>query len=378
MSPSVGISVEHCHSLISTIEERTMKPRQGGRIGVLTSGGDAPGLNAVIRAVVKTGQSRGYEILGFARGFEGLIGEPDFKVLTSNDVRGILPLGGTILQTTNKGHFGGQRVIGAEDDPYAEAVENIKRLGLSGLIAIGGEGTQRISLELARMGAPMIGVPKTIDNDLAGTDRTFGFDTALQVATDAIDRLHTTAASHNRVMILEVMGRHAGWIALHSGIAGGADVILIPEIEFDVNAVAKRIMERERAGNTFSIVVVSEGAVPRGGEAVYLTEGRLGGIAVRLEEQLAEITGKDCRAVVLGHLQRGGPPTPYDRILATRYGAAAVNAIADGITGEMVALHAQEITTVPLEEACARVKTVRPHNDLIRTARSLGITFGDE
>lgn len=355
-----------------------MKPRQGGRIGVLTSGGDAPGLNAVIRAVVKTGQSRGYEILGFARGFEGLIGEPDFKVLTSNDVRGILPLGGTILQTTNKGHFGGQRVIGAEDDPYAEAVENIKRLGLSGLIAIGGEGTQRISLELARMGAPMIGVPKTIDNDLAGTDRTFGFDTALQVATDAIDRLHTTAASHNRVMILEVMGRHAGWIALHSGIAGGADVILIPEIEFDVNAVAKRIMERERAGNTFSIVVVSEGAVPRGGEAVYLTEGRLGGIAVRLEEQLAEITGKDCRAVVLGHLQRGGPPTPYDRILATRYGAAAVNAIADGITGEMVALHAQEITTVPLEEACARVKTVRPHNDLIRTARSLGITFGDE
>jgi phosphofructokinase-like protein len=354
-----------------------MKPRQGGKIGVLTSGGDAPGLNAVIRAVVKTGISRGYEVLGIARGFEGLIGEPDYKVLTGNDVRGILPLGGTILQTTNKGHFGGQRVVGAEDDPYVEAFNNIERLGLNGLITIGGEGTQRIALELSRMGAPVIGVPKTIDNDLAGTDRTFGFDTALQVATDAIDRLHTTAASHNRVMILEVMGRHAGWIALHSGIAGGADAILIPEIPFDVNKVAESIMAREAAGSTFSIVVVAEGAIPRGGQAVYLSEGRLGGVAVMLEEQLSKITGKDCRAVILGHLQRGGPPTPYDRILATRYGAAAVNAIADAITGEMVALHAQEITTVPLEEACARVKTVRPHNDLIRTARSLGVAFGD-
>ncbi len=354
-----------------------MNPRQGGKIGVLTSGGDAPGLNAVIRAVVKTGQSRGYEVLGIAKGFEGLIGEPDYKILTGADVRGILPLGGTILQTTNKGHFGGQRVVGAEDDPYMEALHNIERLGLSGLLTIGGEGTQRISLELSRMGAPVIGVPKTIDNDLAGTDRTFGFDTALQVATDAIDRLHTTAASHNRVMVLEVMGRHAGWIALHSGIAGGADAILIPEIPFDTQKVADSIMARERAGSTFSIVVVAEGAIPRGGQAVYHSQGRLGGVAVMLEDQLAVITGKDCRAVILGHLQRGGPPTPYDRILATRYGAAAVNAIADGITGEMVALHAQEITTVPLEEACARVKTVRPHNDLIRTARSLGVTFGD-
>jgi ATP-dependent phosphofructokinase / diphosphate-dependent phosphofructokinase len=354
-----------------------MKPRQGGQIGVLTSGGDAPGLNAVIRAVVKTGQSRGYEILGIAKGFEGLIGEPDYKQLTGADVRGILPLGGTILQTTNKGHFGGQRIVGAEDDPYVEAMKNIERLGLNGLITIGGEGTQRIALELSRMGAPVIGVPKTIDNDLAGTDRTFGFDTALQVATDAIDRLHTTAASHNRVMVLEVMGRHAGWIALHSGIAGGADAILIPEIPFDSQKVADSIMAREQAGSAFSIVVISEGAIPRGGEAVYQAAGRLGGVGVMLTDRLGEITGKDCRAVILGHLQRGGPPTPYDRILATRYGAAAVNAIADGITGEMVALHAQEITTVPLEEACARVKTVRPHNDLIRTARSLGITFGD-
>jgi phosphofructokinase-like protein len=354
-----------------------MKASKARRVGVLTSGGDAPGLNAVIRAVVKTGIGLGYEVLGIAKGFEGLIGEPQYRVLTGADVRGVLPLGGTILQTTNKGHFGAQRVPGAENDPYAEAYENIKRLGLIGLITIGGEGTQRISLELFRMGAPVVGVPKTIDNDLAGTDRTFGFDTALQVATDAIDRLHTTAASHDRVMVLEVMGRHAGWIGLHSGIAGGADVILIPEIPFDVQKVADKIMEREGSGSTFSIIVVAEGATPRGGHALYQAEGRLGGIGFMLTDQLGEITGKDCRCVVLGHLQRGGPPTPYDRILATRYGAAAVNAISDGITGEMVALHAQDITTVPLEEACGHIKTVRPHNDLIRTARGLGVVFGD-
>jgi phosphofructokinase-like protein len=363
--------------IIYDLRETTMKARKTGRIGVLTSGGDAPGLNAVIRAVVKTSGSLGYEVLGIAKGFEGLLGEPHYKILTGADVRGVLPLGGTILQTTNKGHFGGQHIVGAEDDPYVEALQNINRLDLTGLITIGGEGTQRIALELVRMGAPVIGVPKTIDNDLAGTDRTFGFDTALQVATDAIDRLHTTAASHDRVMVLEVMGRHAGWIALHSGIAGGADAILIPEIPFDIQKVADSIMAREQSGSTFSIVVVAEGAMSRGGQVVYQADGRLGGVGFMLTERLTQITGKDCRCVVLGHLQRGGPPTPYDRILATRYGAAAVNAISDGITGEMVALHAQEITTVPLEEACGHVKTVRPHNDLIRTARSLAITFGD-
>src|SRR6266545_6927360 len=354
-----------------------MPVKKGRRIGVLTSGGDAPGLNAVIRAVVKTASGLGYEVLGIEHGFEGLLGEPLYRVLTGADVRGLLPAGGTILHTTNKGHFGGKRIVGAEDDPYLEAIENIKKLGLNGLITIGGEGTQSITLELSHLGAPVVGVPKTIDNDLAGTDRTFGFDTALQVATDAIDRLHTTAASHNRVMVLEVMGRHAGWIALHSGIAGGSDVILIPEIPFDIQKVADSIMARERSGSTFSIVVVAEGAMSRGGQVVYQADGRLGGVGFMLTERLTQITGKDCRCVVLGHLQRGGPPTPYDRILATRYGAAAVNAISDGITGEMVALHAQEITTVPLEEACGHVKTVRPHNDLIRTARSLGITFGD-
>jgi ATP-dependent phosphofructokinase / diphosphate-dependent phosphofructokinase len=347
------------------------------RIGVLTSGGDAPGLNAVIRAVVKTANGMGYAVLGIEQGFEGLVGEPRYRVLTGADVRGLLPMGGTILHTTNKGHFGGRRVAGAADDPYPEALENISRLGLHGLITIGGEGTQGIALELSRMGAPVVGVPKTIDNDLAGTDRTFGFDTALQVATDAIDRLHTTAASHNRVMVLEVMGRHAGWIALHSGIAGGSDVILIPEIPFDANKVAEKVMEREGSGSTFSIIVVAEGAIPRGGQAIYTAPGRLGGVAIMLTEQLGQITNKDCRCVILGHLQRGGPPTPYDRILATRYGAAAVVAINDGITGEMVALRAQDIITVPLEEACGHIKTVRPHNDLIRTARGLGVGFGD-
>jgi phosphofructokinase-like protein len=348
------------------------------RIGVLTSGGDAPGLNAVIRAVVRTGHSRNYEVLGIEDGFEGLIGEPRYKVLTAADVRGLLPLGGTILRTTNKGHFNGPRVPGAPDDPYEEAANNIRKLGLKGLITIGGEGTQTIAMELSRMGAPIIGVPKTIDNDLPGTDRTFGFDTALQVATDAIDRLHTTAASHNRIMVVEVMGRHVGWIALHSGLAGGADAILIPEIPFDIEKIAAKVNERYlNTGAAFCIIVVAEGAVPKGGTAFYVAQGRLGGIGNAITEQLQKLTGKDARCVVLGHLQRGGGPTPYDRILATRYGAAAVNAIHDGITGEMVALRAQDIITVPLEEATGHLKTVRPHSDLIRTARGLGVSFGE-
>ncbi|HMO57071.1 MAG TPA: ATP-dependent 6-phosphofructokinase [Roseiflexaceae bacterium] len=347
------------------------------RIGVLTSGGDAPGLNAVIRAVVKTADSLGYEVLGIEDGFEGLIGEPRYKILTSADVRGLLPMGGTILRTTNKGHFGGPRVASDENDPYAEALRNIQRLDLKGLITIGGEGTQTISLELSRMGAPIMGVPKTIDNDLPGTDRTFGFDTALQVATDAIDRLHTTAASHNRIMVVEVMGRHAGWIALHSGIAGGADAILIPEIPFTIEKIAAKVLEREQDGHPFCIIVAAEGAIPRGGSAQYVSTGRLGGIGQMVTDELGRLTGKDARCVVLGHLQRGGSPTPYDRILATRYGAAAVNAIHDGISGEMVALRAQDVITVPLEEAVGHIKTIRPHSDQVRSARSLGVSFGD-
>jgi 6-phosphofructokinase 1 len=354
-----------------------MADTKGRRIGVLTSGGDAPGLNAVIRAVVKASTTYGLEVLGIEDGFEGLLDEGSYRVLTSADVRGLLPQGGTILGTTNKGHFG-VLPSGGDDDPYRRAVQTIKSWGLTGLVTIGGEGTQRISLELYKLGAPVVGVPKTIDNDLAGTDRTFGFDTALLVATDAIDRLHTTAASHDRVMVLEVMGRHAGWIALHSGIAGGSDVILIPEIPFDVERVAEKVRERDLGGSNFSIIVVAEGARPRGGEAMYIGEGRLGGVGQFVGHRIEELTGKDTRVVVLGHLQRGGQPTPYDRLLATRFGATAVNAVVNNVFGEMVSLHAQEITTVPLAEACGHLKTVRPHSDLVRTARSLGVSFGDD
>lgn len=347
------------------------------RIAMLTSGGDAPGLNAVIRAAVKSGESLGYEMLGIEDGFEGLIGTPRFRVLTNTDVKDLLNRGGTILRTTNRGHFNGPRVVGQPDDPYLQAYNNIMGMGLTGLITIGGEGTQIIALQLANMGAPVIGVPKTIDNDLAGTDRTFGFDTALQVATDALDRLHTTAASHNRVMVLEVMGRHVGWIALHCGIGGGADVILIPEIPFDINKIAEHVIAREKAGNQFTMIVTAEGAFPRGGKPIYGDNGRLGGVGQMVAEQLQALTGKESRCVVLGHLQRGGTPTPYDRILSTRFGAAAVRALHEGITGEMVALSAQDITTVPMIEAVSHLKTIRPHSDLVRTARGVGTIFGD-
>lgn len=350
----------------------------GKRIGVLTSGGDAPGLNAVIRAVVKAASGLGWEVLGIEYGFEGLLGEKSYRVLTNADVQGLLPRGGTILRTTNKGHFGPRnQALPPDEDPYHQAVEAIRELGLHALITIGGEGTQRISLELYKLGAPVIGVPKTIDNDLAGTDRTFGFDTALQVATDAIDRLHTTAASHNRVMVLEVMGRHTGWIALHAGLAGGADIILIPEIPFNIEYVANKVRERDSHGSTFSIVVVAEGARPMGGSEMYMADGRLGGIGNWVGERLQDLTGKDTRVVVLGHIQRGGSPSPYDRLLSTRYGAAAVSAAASGIFGEMVALRAQEVVTVPLTEATGHLKTVRPHSDLVVCGRSLGVSFGD-
>ena len=352
-------------------------PAKKRRIAMLTSGGDAPGLNAVIRAAVKMGESLGYEMLGIEDGFEGLIATPRYRILTDFDVRDLLARGGTILRSTNRGHFNGPRVVGAVDDPYLEAYTNIMQMELAGLITIGGEGTQTIAMELSKMGAPVIGVPKTIDNDLAGTDRTFGFDTALQVASEALDRLQTTAASHNRVMVLEVMGRHAGWIALHCGISGGADVILIPEIPFDINVIAEHVTNREHAGLTSSIVVVAEGAFPKGAKPIYAGDGRLGGVGQMVAEQLQALTGKESRCVVLGHLQRGGTPTPYDRILSTRFGAAAVRALHDGITGEMVALSAQDITTVPMAEAVSHLKTIRPHSDLVRTAKGIGIAFGD-
>lgn len=329
---------------------------------------------------MKAANSRGWEVLGIQDGFEGLLGDLSYRVLNSSDVQGLLPRGGTVLRTTNRGHFGQLRDPSAalEDDPYMQALEAMKRLGLRALISIGGEGTQRISLEFFKIGAPIIGVPKTIDNDLAGTESTFGFDTALQVATDAIDRLHTTAASHNRIMVLEVMGRHTGWIAVHSGLAGGADVILIPELSFNIERVAEKIRERDQSGSSFSIVVVAEGARPVGGEAMYIASGRLGGIGNLVGDKLQELTGKETRVVVLGHVQRGGSPSPYDRLLSTRYGAAAVEAAERGQFGHMVALRSQEIVTVPLAEACGQLKTVPIDSELLRCGRSLGISFGDD
>jgi phosphofructokinase-like protein len=353
------------------------------RIGVLTSGGDAPGLNAVIRAVVKTAEfEQGWTVYGIERGFEGLIGKPQVRTLDGSAVTGLLPRGGTILGSTNKGHFAAMRIDGElirDPAPYKELASNVRRLGIDGLVVIGGEGSQGIASELATYGVRAIGVPKTIDNDLWGCDQTFGFDTALTVATEAIDRLHTTAASHDRVMVLEVMGRDAGWIALHSGLGGGADIILIPEIPFTVDAIASKVLTREFRGSTFSIVVCAEGANERGAGQLYQeTTGTLGGIGAHVAVQVGKVTGKDARVVVLGHLQRGGMPTPYDRILATRYGAAAVRLLAEGHYGEVVVSHGMAISTVAMAACAGKVRTVPLDHEMVRTARGLGIGFGDE
>jgi phosphofructokinase-like protein len=339
------------------------------RIGVLTSGGDAPGLNAVIRAVVRSAEiDHGWSVLGVEEGFEGLIGRPRTRTLDTSAVSGLLNRGGTILGSSNKGHFSAMRVDGEwirDPAPYKELAANIKRLG--------------IASELSRYGVRAVGVPKTIDNDLWGCDRTFGFDTALTVATEALDRLHTTAASHNRVMVLEVMGRDAGWIALHSGLGGGADVILLPEIPFTVEAVAHQVLTREYRGSSFSIVICAEGAVERGGGQVYQeSTGTLGGIGAHVATQVAKVTGKDARVVVLGHLQRGGVPTPFDRILATRFGAAAVRVLAEGRYGEVVVSRGAKITTVAMSETAGKTRTVPGDHEMIQTARALGIAFGDE
>jgi ATP-dependent phosphofructokinase / diphosphate-dependent phosphofructokinase len=353
------------------------------RIGVLTSGGDAPGLNAVIRAVVKTAEVEyGWSIVGIEHGFEGLIGKPRTRTLDGSAVTGLLPRGGTILGSTNKGHFAAMRVDGElvrDPAPYKELASNTRRLGIDALVVIGGEGSQGIASELAQFGVRAVGVPKTIDNDLFGCDQTFGFDTALTVATEALDRLHTTAASHDRVMVLEVMGRDAGWIALHSGLGGGADVILIPEIPFTVEAVASSVLTRELRGSSFSIVVCAEGAVERGGGQMYQEgTGTLGGVGAHVATQVGKVTGKDARVVVLGHLQRGGMPTPFDRILATRFGAAAVRVLAEGRYGEVVVSHGTEIGTIGMLECAGKVRTVPADHEMIRTCRGLGIGFGDE
>jgi phosphofructokinase-like protein len=355
-------------------------------IGILTGGGDAPGLNAVIRAVVTTAIGQcGMKVIGIENGFEGLLGETQTRELTTADVRGLLPRGGTILGTRNRGRFVERDSNGAPtkvEGLYHEAVDNLRRLGIDALVVLGGEGTLAIAQEFGRFGISVVGVPKTIDNDLACTELTFGFITALDIATDALDRLHTTAESHDRVMILEVMGRNTGWIALHSGIAGGADVILIPEIPFTMESVAERIRARDEAGSNFSIIVAAEGALETGHDLIYQDTGdpqhapRLGGIGAYCQRNLEELTGHETRCVVLGHLQRGGRPNAFDRMLATNYGTCAVRAVVEGKSGVMVALQAGDVITVPISQAIANVKTVPPNGQLVRTARDTGISFG--
>jgi len=358
------------------------------RIGILTGGGDAPGLNAVIRAVVKTAiYQYGCEVLGIRDGYDGFIDEKGITLLRSENVRGILPRGGTILGAANRGNPYARKVIrdGKEVtiDVSDEILKGIERLKLDALLVLGGDGTLRIAHELFQKGAPMIGVPKTIDNDIGGTDITFGFDTALTTATEAIDRLHTTAESHHRVMVLELMGRDAGFITLHSGIAGGADVILIPEIPFKFESVVAKVRERVERGMLFSIIAISEGAKSAGGAQIFSRSGdeiyvpRLGGIGQALGEYI-EKCGYETRVTVLGHLQRGGTPTPFDRWLATRYGAAAVRVAASGRFDRMVALRSGVIIDISLEEALAVPKRVDVHGDAVLTARGMGIAFGDE
>lgn len=358
------------------------------RIALSTGGGDAPGLNAVIRAAVLAAARRGWQVQGIRRGFGGLLAEDGLIDLTTESVRGITHLGGTILGTTNRGNPFEWPVHGADGahstvDRSDEFVAAFRERGLDALIVIGGDGTLRIAQGLAQKGVPVVGVPKTIDNDLAVTQVTFGFHTAVQTATDAIDKLHSTAESHERVMVVEVMGRNTGWLAIHSGIGSTADVILIPEIPYDIEQVCRKIESRYEVGRNFAIVVAAEGAVPLGGEE-SLIEGprvgaakRYGGIAERLGEQIGERTGRETRTLVLGHLQRGGTPTAYDRLIALRFGAAAVRCVEAQLFGTMVALDPPEIHAVPLEDAIRQIKTVPVDSDTVQTARDLGISFGD-
>jgi ATP-dependent phosphofructokinase / diphosphate-dependent phosphofructokinase len=358
------------------------------RIAVSTGGGDAPGLNAVIRAVVLAAARRGWEVVGIRKGFGGLLGDAGTVRLDTESVRGITHLGGTILGTTNRGNpfdwpmeqpDGSIRTVDRSD----ELIEALNSHGVDGLIVIGGDGSLRIAQRLAQKGVPVVGVPKTIDNDLAVTQVTFGFHTAVQTATDAIDKLHSTAESHERVMVVEVMGRTAGWIALHAGLSATADVILIPEIPYDIGKVCEKVEERYANGRNFAIIVAAEGAVPVSGEE-SLVEGerpgaarRYGGIAERVGREIAERTGREVRTIVLGHLQRGGSPTAYDRLVALRFGAAAVRCVEEGEFGTMVALDPPDILAVPLEDAVRQIKTVPVNSDTVMTARDIGISFGD-
>jgi ATP-dependent phosphofructokinase / diphosphate-dependent phosphofructokinase len=360
------------------------------RIGVLTGGGDAPGLNAVIRAVVRACKvEHGVSVMGISEGFIGLV-EMKARELGLADVAGLLVRGGTILGTTNRGnpfHYAYRRPDGAEEvlDCSTNVSRNVEKLGLDCLIVIGGDGSLSIAERFWReLGIPVVGVPKTIDNDLSATEVTFGFATALESATSALDRLHTTAESHHRVMVLEVMGRDTGWIALHAGLAGGSDVVLIPEIPFKFEPLIAKFRARERRGRTFSLVVAAEGAAPLGGEQVFAGQDavtgwkRLGGVSFQIAREIETRGGYEVRATVLGHIQRGGTPVPVDRILATRFGVEAARLAVTGEFGKMVALRGDAIISVPLADAIGHLKRVDPSCQLVRAARSIGVVFGDE
>ena len=358
------------------------------RIAISTGGGDAPGLNAVIRAVVLSAYRRGWQSYGIQRGYEGLLSFNGVVPLGPTEVRGLTHLGGTILGTTNRGNpfrYVMRRENGEEHevDRSDDLVAAFHASGFDALVSIGGDGSLQISHALCCKGLPIVCVPKTIDNDVSGTQRSFGFDSAVSTATEAIDKLHSTAESHDRVMVIELMGRYAGWIALYSGLSGSADVILLPEIPFDIGKVCDKIRRREAAGRHFSIVVEAEGARPRDGTIELVerrgvgTVDRLGGIASKVARAIEQHTGKETRTLVLGHLQRGGSPTTYDRLLALRFGTAAVRAIGDGVFGVMVGLNGPDITRVPLAEVAGQPRNVPLDSDTIRTARDLGIELGD-
>jgi ATP-dependent phosphofructokinase / diphosphate-dependent phosphofructokinase len=362
-------------------------PKSIRRIAINTGGGDAPGLNAVIRAVTLASINRGWEVVGICDGYGSFLGGEPLMKLTRNVVRGIAPLGGTILGTTNKGNpfetdvkLPGMRRarLGAE-----LVVEGIRKAKIDGLIAVGGDGSLSIAYKLMQMGVPVIGVPKTIDNDLMYTNVTFGFDTAVQTATEALDKMHSTAAAHERVMVVEVMGRHAGWIALNAGVSGSCHVILIPEIPFDMAKVCKHLETRRQRGRHYAIVCVAEGATSLRHGPLYRArkekgrEGRLGGIGEWVASEIQRRMGWETRSLVLGHLQRGGSPSTFDRLLGLRYGAAAVRMAAGGLWGHMVTFNPPSMGSIPLEEIAQRTKQVPVEGDTVLTARELGIGFGD-
>jgi ATP-dependent phosphofructokinase / diphosphate-dependent phosphofructokinase len=362
--------------------------QSAGRIGILTAGGDCPGLNAVIRGAVKAANQLGYDVVGFRKGFEGLYDPVQYLHLDRQNTYGIIDRGGTILGSTNMGRFaaraGLDKRVELDSKLLAGVAQTIRQLSLTGLICIGGDGSLAVAEQFDEHGLPVVGVPKTIDNDLSATAFSFGFDSAVDCATDAMDRLHTTAASHERIMVLEVMGRHTGWIALHAGIAGGASVILIPEISWNFENVCQKVLARDAEGKKFTLVVVAEGAeLPGGGLVTQADDSelkrqvQLGGIGQIVASELEQRLRREARLVVLGHLQRGGAPTNFDRVLATQYGAHAVRLVVEGRFGEMVSYRPPDIVSVPIKDAVGVLSRVHDNSSAVQAARALGVSFGD-